>query len=348
MKECKVYHTAVGSEENAIIKDNKVYLLGEDNELCLPKEMYLAVYECEEGLAQLVVEEKWGFVNIYTGDIVIEPIWDYAGPFYRGYAHVSLGVELEINHGYDLSMDGGKHGYIGLDGKIIIPLEYDYAFDIPRGKNFLVSIDGKHGIINNKNKIIIPLIWDLFYMEWDSDLIFCAQEEPSEMYLSLEDRLQAFISETKPVATDNCRYKWGVINDENQMIIPVVWDKIDTKRDENLIFCALRESCEVYIGRHDKFMTDFFGIEPVATYNYRYKWGVCHKKGNIIIKPELDEQPLYHKPKRNIMNKDPVKKYYILKKQRRYGILCNDGSLIHDITLYKKDAISIINELYSQ
>lgn len=155
---CQIYHTGIFSMENGVIKEDRVYLIDENGELNLPKDMFLAVEECDNGLIQIVVDKKWGFANIYTGEIIIQPIWDYAGPFYGEYAHVVIGGEIEYLGVYHILVSGGKHGYINTAGEIVIPIIYDDGEDIPlrRQNCFKVALNGKWGVIDKDNNIIIP------------------------------------------------------------------------------------------------------------------------------------------------------------------------------------------------
>lgn len=285
MQKCRIHHTGIAESASGVIKDDLVYLLGEDDKLYFPEEMYLARYECQFGLIQFEVEGKWGFADIYTGEIRIEAIWDYAGPFYGGYAHVAVGTQLEyLDYAHNnLIMHGGKHGYIDKNVKIIIPLEYDAADDIPNYpyNNFEVA----------KNQ------------------------------------------------------KWGMIDKQNRIIIPLEWDRFDINYNDDLIFVSIEEACELHVGPLDLLTSVLFRIEAEPTCYSRTKWGVYDKNGNMIIKPELDEIPVCHKIKNDSIRNTAAHRYYILKRRRRYGVLCENGKLINDIVLFKKGAIAMINEL---
>lgn len=219
MQKCRLYHTGVGESAEGILKDHKVYLLVDGDNSYLPEEMFMAREECESGVIQFEVDGKWGFADIYTGEIVIEPLWDYAGPFYKGYAHVALEVQLEINGGNYIEIRGGKHGYIDGSGRVVIPLEYDAAEDIPYRKYFMVAKDGKWGLIDNLNQILIPLQWDCLDTSYDHDLIFCGRKEACEPYEGAEDRLLAAILNTKTEPTCDYTWKWGVYDQSFTLIV---------------------------------------------------------------------------------------------------------------------------------
>lgn len=165
MKECKLYHTGMLTTENGMLQNNHVFLVGENGELLLPEEIWCAKEECDNRLIQFEVDGKWGFADISTGKIKIQPQWDFAGPFYGKYAHVANGVQVTIDWnrcGVPQLSKGGRHGYIDVNGNPVIPLIYEDANDCPESisseKNYLVSVrrDGKWGLIDCQNKTIIP------------------------------------------------------------------------------------------------------------------------------------------------------------------------------------------------
>ena len=166
MKECKLYHTGMLTTENGMLQNNHVFLVGENGELLLPEEIWCAKEDCANRLMQFEVDGKWGFADISTGEIKIQPQWDFAGPFYGKYAHVANGVQVDIDWhrcGVPQLSKGGKHGYIDVNGNPIIPLIYEDAKDYPendyyREETYLFSVrqDGKWGLIDCQNKAIIP------------------------------------------------------------------------------------------------------------------------------------------------------------------------------------------------
>jgi hypothetical protein len=229
MKRCRIFHTGIFTSADGILKNNRIYLKGSGNTLFFPEEMFMAIEECEEGLIQFEIEGKWGFADIYTGKIIIEPVWDYAGPFYSGYAHVALGAQLDDYDAY--RMQGGKHGYIDKTGKIIIPIEYDDAEEITyRHKYFRVAKNGCWGLVDNQNAIFVPLKWDELEVSYHQDLIFCGKKENIDAADSVLTTLQDKPSE----ARNGPRIKWGVYDQNfNMMVEPELDDIICPKVKEN-------------------------------------------------------------------------------------------------------------------
>ena len=237
MVRCTIYHTGVYMSAEGVIKDHKVYLKGKEGKLYFPKEMFMAIEECEGGLIQFAVKGKWGFADIYTGKIVIKPIWDYAGPFYDGYAHVALGAQVE-DDGYDVRVQEGKHGYIDIDGTIIIELEYDYANEIPYRHHFIVAKREKWGMITKLNQTVIPFIWDRLLTSYQHNLIFAGRRD----YIS--DRYDQKVEKQRNEESTQPKYgvdyvlKWGVYDQSfnlfvdsevDEIIIPIIKDTSRSK-----------------------------------------------------------------------------------------------------------------------
>ncbi len=56
----------------------------------------------------------------------------------------------------------GKWGFIDKTGKVVIPLQYDYASNFSEGLA-LVKKDGKSGFVDKTGKAVIPLQYDDSY-----------------------------------------------------------------------------------------------------------------------------------------------------------------------------------------
>lgn len=264
MKECMIHHTGIGTCARGVIQDEHVYLLGANDKLSPLKEFWCAREECEDGLVQFEVQSKWGFADTETGEIRIHPQWDFAGPFYSNYAHVAVGVTVDLTNSYPGLSKGGKHGYIDLNGQTIISFEYDDADDIPV----------KHVPDGGYNQFCV-----------------CKNE------------------------------KWGFIDNQNKILLPFDFDRTNYRR-------------------YPEFIITGKGNYPDI------KYGVYDKDYKEIIPTILDEQP------KQISNEDKlcfctskVVSYFLMKKGKKFGVLCGDGRIIADITLLKRDAIALINKL---
>ena len=136
--------------------------------------------ESHEGLEQVRLYDKYGFIDRIGKEIILLMKYDIAGSSSEGFARVALngkygfidctGKEI-IPLKYDDASDffqglarvklNGRHGFIDCTGKEIIPLKYDYAWDFCEGLGLAkASLNGKYGFIDCTGKEIIPLKYD--------------------------------------------------------------------------------------------------------------------------------------------------------------------------------------------
>jgi len=82
-------------------------------------------------LFPIVENGKWGFIDV-TGRVVIEPQFDYARPFFEGFAAVNVGGVRKDAHA-----EGGKWGFIDTSGAFVINPQYDDVGDYAEGLAFV-------------------------------------------------------------------------------------------------------------------------------------------------------------------------------------------------------------------
>ena len=93
-----------------------------------------------EGLAYVVVNGKWGFID-QTGAVIIKPQFDDVGCFKNGMAPVEK---------------NGKWGYVDRTGNVVIDFTWDWACDFYEGRA-LVMLNKRWGYIDaNGNAVIKP------------------------------------------------------------------------------------------------------------------------------------------------------------------------------------------------
>ena len=92
-------------------------------------------------------------VDILTGEIIIEAIWDFIGYLHNGFIRVGLGGSKVIEYQFEDDLVGGKFGYINEKGEIIIPLEYEEVSEKSYNGYFMVLKDNIVSIMNQDNII---------------------------------------------------------------------------------------------------------------------------------------------------------------------------------------------------
>ena len=179
------------------------------------------------GLAKVRVGEKWGYVNM-QGEVVIKPVYAYTVGFGSG--------ELAM-----VKTEAGERYFIDEDGDIKINMD-DYA-DINVRFNECglcgVEIDGKWGCINTEGEIVIEPeysqinIDDDYILAWDEHIVWMLDEQ-GEITGGPFDSDQitlGFRVGTAWEARDNGTEKYGIVNDNNEVIVDFAYDAYDD------IFC---------------------------------------------------------------------------------------------------------------
>ncbi len=95
-----------------------------------------------EGLAAVLIKNKWGFINS-SGEIVIQPQYEFVSDFSNGLAVFSQKVKNEV-----------LKGYINTKGEIVINAQFKNAYDF-NNDLALINMNEKWGFINTEGKIII-------------------------------------------------------------------------------------------------------------------------------------------------------------------------------------------------
>jgi hypothetical protein len=99
---------------------------------------FWGVSSFSEGLAPIIQNGKWGFINT-KGEMVIPCIYDGAGNFSEGLASVE---------------QNGKCGSINTKGEVVLPCIYDRVRDFSEGLAF-VEQNGIWSVINTEGKVIV-------------------------------------------------------------------------------------------------------------------------------------------------------------------------------------------------
>jgi hypothetical protein len=199
LRPCVLHNTFMGGFIHAVLYDGKVYVpshkeCNEYGEIPLETVGDLFLYDLSEApwacdcgdFMQLEMDGKWGYCDLRTQEIAIEPQWDYAGymgdvDYYNanvvnGQLVFSLG-----EYGYQYP-EGGKWGVINEKGEVVKPIEDDHTQEVcwlnseyPKESDCrsvyrLIERDGKWGVIRasyditydhcEAAEIAIPLEWN--------------------------------------------------------------------------------------------------------------------------------------------------------------------------------------------
>lgn len=111
-----------------------------------------------------VAKNKWGWADLYTNKILIEPIYDSVCPDYSGNLRVFKNGKVGL-----VKCDGGNNCFES------IPTEYDeISLDF---EGYVTSIHGKKGFLNLKHEKIIDNLYDTILFDRNYVFLFLINKE---------------------------------------------------------------------------------------------------------------------------------------------------------------------------
>jgi len=125
----------------------KVGYIDKTGKLVIPLREFEDVSGFREGLAMVMVGDKWGAID-KTGKMVIEPQFDGADVFCEGLAAIQKG-----------GREKGKWGYADKTGGIVIQPQFDLAGGFSEGLA-PVKVGDKWGYVDKSGKIVIKPRFD--------------------------------------------------------------------------------------------------------------------------------------------------------------------------------------------
>jgi hypothetical protein len=152
-----------------VLKDKKFgYIAQNGVELVAPQYDFAEDFTESYNMARVRIRDKVGFIDL-NGKEVIPLKYRYVEKFVNGLAHARMidGEEFYINtHGEHLAdvldkyyegiariKKGEKLGYVNQEGKVVIPIKYDYGTHFQHGMAE-VKLGGKHFYINSKGECV--------------------------------------------------------------------------------------------------------------------------------------------------------------------------------------------------
>lgn len=196
----KLHDFVVESIHDGVLEDGILYKLDGEVKTQLREIDYWYHGQYGYDLCVISIGGLFGYADIQSGQIVHQPQWEDALPFYGERARVK---------------ENGKFGFINRTGEYVIEPEWDDVEHTASSGLLAVCKDKKWGFINNADKLVTPLEWDAFAHSllsgriltgWAPDGDYCYKNLP------------------RAVRKDN---KWGFINDDGHIVIEPQFDTLD-------------------------------------------------------------------------------------------------------------------------
>jgi hypothetical protein len=154
---------------------------------------------------------------------------------------------------------GGKYGFYGRNGEVVIPAQFSTAFDFKDGYA-KVKRDGKFGYIDTTGKAVIPFSYD---------------------------KLMSYGEGKVAAQVDG---KWGFLDMNNVMVIPAVYDSTQPFGEglapvlrDSLYWEYIDAKGKVVIGKDKKLEAAWPFSEGLAHGMRKGMWGFYDKKGKDVI-----------------------------------------------------------------
>lgn len=161
-----------------------------------------------------------------------------------------------------------KFGYIDTNGKILRSINYEYLGEFQNGEAIIKN--DKAGVINIKGKELIPLLYDEVYIGKNhkyilkKDNIFFLYDLKNFVKLDVDYIYQ--LNKELFIFTKN--KKFGIMNIDNQIIIPNEFEEISMYVDKS--FIGKKDSkFSIYDLKNNKVSDNFDYIEQIGLNEYR-------------------------------------------------------------------------------
>ena len=294
---CTIYdngYDGVSSKHvEGVIVDNTVYCIGKDDSKVPPEYFISEYFNCarvrfftgysddsnhrkRSATEEQIVNEpaKWGYFDLYIGEIEISPIYDYAGPFCGDIA-LAL-VERD-----------GKLGHIDLDGGVVGGIIWDGASSWTKDLS-AVRKDNLWGYINRKGEIIVDPIYD------DVGLF--------------DEGYDPFLFNGSCVARVKKAEKWGWINESGLIVVEPIYDDTEDFKyianPDNINYFASRVKKDgkfgflneegTYISKptfEEAFEFWDFGYAAIKNHG---KWSLIDRSGENITDSQFEDVGEYY------------------------------------------------------
>ena len=316
----------------------------------IPANKYTDIYSLPNGVFEVVLDDKAGIVDslgnikFMTKYRLLDPAKDEKGNWYyisylgNGKGKLSLTGKVieevkptiakkEIASGnfkyVEIRDVNGRYGATTLDGRVIIPNEYDLIKYNHYIKNaFFLEKNGYQGCADSLGNIIIPC-------------------KKYDCIINLN---------TKPYIKVGYRGKYGLCDEKGNEIIRPLFDDVEVSRGEFVVRMGIMKGLLDSTGKL-LIPFEYTGIQPEITYpskmktgNYEVdlfrKRGICDKNGKIIVPPHYTRTSITSFVDGNSSKKI---RYYVAEDGETKGIFSIDGKMLFPAGLYKYATISMVN-----
>lgn len=275
-----------------------------------------------EMVCKVMRNDRYGLVSLATGKVVIEPIYDNHLTFRDFYDETT-----NTNFMYAIASVNGKWGSIDIQGKTIIPFEYDKIITPQEEYNDLI---GQAKVIKNKRYGLVSLLTGNVFTAPVYDQDFSFEETMWGMTAIVYKNKKAGMLNSKGVEFVPCKYDVG-----KKPFVDLDYDYFMLVRQNNKVGVIDTAGHELVRCQYDEIkMSDAMG--EVFEIKKNEKYGLCGFDGNEIIAPLYDKTFYFEGD------------YALVKLKGKYGVINKKGETVVPFTYSKEeDASAEMMKLYN-
>jgi len=274
-----------------------------------------------EMVCKVMKNDRYGLVSLATGKVVIAPIYENNLSFREFYDEAN-----NTNFMYALASINGKWGSVDMQGKTIIPFEYDKIFAPQEEYN---DLNGQAKVIKNNRYGLVSLLTGKIITAPIYDQDFHFDETMWGMTAIVYKNKKAGLLNSKGVEFVPCQYDGG-----KKPFVDLGYDYFMLVRQNNKVGVIDTAGRELVRCQYDEIkISDAMG--EVFEIKKNGKYGLSGFDGKEIIAPLYDKTFYFEG------------EYGLVKLKGKYGVINKKGETVVPFTYLKEeDASEEMMKLY--
>lgn len=275
-----------------------------------------------EMACKVMKNDRFGLVSLATGKVVIEPIYEDHLTFRQFYDEAT-----NTNLMYAIASVNGKWGSVDMQGKTIIPFEYDKIITPQEEYN---DILGQAKVIKNRRYGLVSVLTGKVFTAPVYDQDFSFEETMWGMNAIVYKNKKAGMLNSKGVEFVPCKYDGG-----KKPFVDLDYDYLKLARQNNKVGVIDTSGHELVRCQYDEIkISDAMG--EVFEIKKNGKYGLCGFDGKEIIAPLYDKTFYFED------------EYGLVKLKGKYGVINKKGETVVPFTYLKEeDASAEMMKLYN-
>lgn len=301
-----------------VIQGDKTGIMGPKGEELIPVCFDVILYDKKFEAQQVQKDGKWSVLN-WIKDNPCQPSQKYDQ------------LEKHIND-FFVAREGTKYGLVDLNGKIILPFEYDYMspFFVKFLGGLLVGKDGKVGLLkvaaDGTTETKVPIAYHDIWVDKRNNKLKVKLGDKIDYYYDDQTLYDLKYNDVVYYERINrCMVKkgkkWGMLTLDGITIIPIAYSRIHIM--ENKQFMVQKgtkwgvlddKGRQLLAPIYDEF--DFRPEKKIFFVNKKGLWGIVSLRDGVVLQPKYEE--LFALPNRK----------FLVKQKGKWGVVAAGGRVL--------------------